>query len=296
MDRMSLPKAFLEGKVAIITGASAGIGAEVARALAHRGMNVVLAARRQPRLATLAAEIEHAAGTRALAVPTDVGVRADLERLVRQTLATFQRIDVLINNAGIEEYALFHELTPERIDELVLVNLTAALQLGRMVVPHMLSQGWGHIVNMSSMAGKHGPPYGAVHAATKAALVAWTQSLRLEYRRERIRCSVICPGFTTSSGILDAIQRQSGRPLPRLIGSTTATKVARETVRAIRKDRPETIVNNMPLRPFLVLAEAFPAFGEYLFRKLGLRYFRQLADSRASRPQSPADGSSRDAA
>jgi short-subunit dehydrogenase len=143
----------------------------------------------------------------------------------------------------------------------------------------MLPQRWGHIVNMSSTAGKHGPPYGAVYAATKAGLIAATQSLRVEYRSAGIRATAICPGFTRSGGIYDRIQTAIGRETPRVIGGTTADKVARATVRAIRKDQPEVILNSPPMRPFFAAAAVFPQFGEYLLRKFALRYFRQVANS-----------------
>ncbi|MEZ6064529.1 MAG: SDR family NAD(P)-dependent oxidoreductase [Planctomycetaceae bacterium] len=273
---MSLPKAFLEGKVAIVTGASSGIGAEVARALAHRGLNVVLAARRKDRLQALALELEVASSVKVLVVPTDVTSSHDLRNLVEQTLTAFGRVDLLINNAGVEAFAPFHSLTDLQINQIIAVNLGSAIKLSQLVIPHMRAQGWGHIVNMASATGLYAPPYSGVYAATKAGLIALTQSLRHEYRRDQIRCSAICPGFTESSEIYTTIRRDAGRATPRILGTTTASKVARETIRAIRKDRPQLIVNRIPLRPFFVLTSAFPALGDYLFRKFGLRYFRKL--------------------
>lgn len=283
---MSLPKCFLEGKTAIVTGASAGIGRAVARALANNGVNLVLAARSTERLQAAQQELIEQTGVKVLAVPCDVRRPHDLARLVDQAAAEFGRIDLLVNNAGISGFYRFEDLTTDEIDDILRTNLTSAVQLTRLVLPHMLRQGWGHVVNMASLAGKHGPPCAAAYAATKAGLIAFTQSLRIEFRGRRISASAICPGFTDNGGIYDAIRRDVGREPPGMIGSTTTDAVARAVVRAIRKDQPEVIVNSPPLRLFCVLDALFPRLGDWLLRKLAGRYFRAIgrARRRSTRP------------
>ena len=279
---MSLPKCFLEGKVAIVTGASAGIGAHLAVALANAGVNLVLAARSRNGLETLQKQIVEQTGVKVLVVQTDVASMADQARLVDETLREFGRIDILVNNAGREAFRSLHALSIDEIARTIQVNLTGALQLTRLVIPHMLPSGWGHIVNMSSTAGKFGPPHAGVYAATKAGLIAFTQSLRTEYRRQGIRATAVCPGFTDAGGIYDRIRADLGHDPPRFIGQTTADRVARATIRAIRKDQPEVIVNSPPLRPFFTLAACLPSLGEWLVRKFAGRYFRRLAELRQS--------------
>jgi short-subunit dehydrogenase len=284
---MSLPRNFLEGKTAIVTGASSGIGKHVARALADSGMNLAIAARRVDRLEAVRTELIEQTGVRVIAIPTDVADLAALQRLVSRTLDEFGQIDVLVNNAGVDAYRHLHELAPETVKSVVDVNLTAAIQLTQLVLPAMFEQGWGHIINMASTAGKHSPPYGAVYGATKAGLVALTQSLRVEYRSRGISASAICPGFTEEGGIYEQLKTDLGRGAPRAIGSTTVEKVARATVRAIRHDQPEPIVNNPPMRPFLVLTAMFPRFGEWLLRKFAGHYFRRIGRVRRELDQAP---------
>jgi short-subunit dehydrogenase len=268
----------LRGCVALVTGASAGIGLHVARHLAAAGANLVIAARHAENLEAAAVQLRNA-GVRVLAVPTDVGRLEDLERLVAAALGEFGRIDVLVNNAGIEAFSHYEDLPAERIEETVRVNLVSALQLTRLVVPHMLSARRGHIVCMSSTAGKHGPAFGALYGTTKAGLITFTQALRAEYRGRGISASVICPGFTDNGGIYDRMKVESGRHSPPLVGSTTADQVARAVVRAIEKDTPETIVNWPPLRPIMVLTQMFPRLGGALARAASVRFLKRVAES-----------------
>jgi short-subunit dehydrogenase len=269
----------IRSSTALITGASAGIGLAVARRLASAGANLVIAARNAENLEA-AAESLRATGVDVLAVPTDVGRQPDLETLVESAVAKRGTIDILVNNAGIEAFSHFEELPPERIEETIRVNLTSALLLTRLVLPHMLAVRRGHVVNMASTAGKYGPAYGAAYGATKAGLIAFTQAVRAEYRGRGISASAICPGFTDEGGIYDRMKVRSGRKSPALVGSTTAERVARAVLRAIEKDKAETIVNWPPLRPVLVFAEIFPTLGAAAIRAATVRFLRRAADAR----------------
>jgi len=166
----------------LVTGASAGLGLAICRQLAPQKPRLILAARSPQRLQAAAAELQ-ATGCSVLAVPTDVAVPAELQRLVAAALAQFGRIDVLINNAGIECFSEFDALTEAEIEQTIATNLTGAILLTRLVVPGMKSQRFGRIINMASTAGKHGPAYGAVYGATKAGLIAFTQSTAVSVAR-----------------------------------------------------------------------------------------------------------------
>jgi short-subunit dehydrogenase len=277
----------LHGRVAIVTGASAGIGRRLAVELATNGMHLVVAARSRDALDALAAELDRP-DRRCVSVPTDVTDDAQLQNLVARALIEFGRIDVLINNAGIDAYHDFHTLEPAAIHRTVDVNLTSAMILTRLVLPSMLAAKWGRIVNMSSTSGKQGPAFGAAYGATKAALIAFTQSLRGEYRGTGISATAICPGFTDDGGVYERMKESAGRGAPRLVGSTTIEAVARRTVRALRRDEPEVVINSIPMRPVVVIREMFPRATEALVLRVSRRFLRRAA--RCETPARPAAG------
>ncbi|MGE3313754.1 MAG: SDR family NAD(P)-dependent oxidoreductase [Planctomycetaceae bacterium] len=269
----------LAGRTAIITGASAGIGKCVAEALAAEKMNVVLVARSADKIRSVARTLS-ATGVRVLENPADVVEIPAMQRMVERTIEEFGSIDVLVNNAGIDAFREYHSLDISEITSVIDVNLTASLILTRMVLPHMLRAQEGHIVNMSSTAGKHGPAFGAAYGASKAGLIAFTESLRGEYHGSGISASVVCPGFTHSGGIYDRILEETGRETPAVMGSATGKAVANAVVRAILADKPEVIVNRPPLRPMFVLAEMFPAVAEWCIRKTTSRFFKRVAQAK----------------
>ncbi len=188
----------LRDKVAIITGASSGIGKATARRLADSGARVVLAARRVERLNVLAADIEHRKGT-ALVAPTDVTDEQSVQRLARTALAAFGRIDILINNAGIMPLSPISKLKVEEWDRMIDVNIKGVLYCIAATLPTMLEQGSGHIINVSSVAGRRPFPSGTVYSATKFAVRAISQGLRLELSPiEGIRVTDIEPGVVAT--------------------------------------------------------------------------------------------------
>ncbi|MCH7490316.1 MAG: SDR family oxidoreductase [Gemmatimonadetes bacterium] len=188
----------LRGKVAIVTGASSGIGEAAARALAAEGAHVVVAARRAERLAALVSDIEESGGT-ALAVPTDVTKRESVEALVRQTLDAFGRLDILVNNAGIMPLSLIRKLHVEEWDRMIDVNIKGVLYCIAACLPSMLDQGGGHIVNVSSVAGRRPFPGGTIYSATKFAVRAISQGMHLELSpKDRIRVVDIEPGVVAT--------------------------------------------------------------------------------------------------
>jgi len=184
----------LNGKVVLITGASSGFGEDTARLFAKEGCKVVLAARRLDRLQTLADEIQKAGGE-ALAVPVDVTQRDEIEVMVRSALDVYGQIDILFNNAGFGRLDWLENLDSARdIETQVEVNLLGVIQVTRAVLPHMLKQGYGHIINMSSVAGWIAAPLYTIYSATKFGVRAFTDALRREVSPFGIRVSGIYPG------------------------------------------------------------------------------------------------------
>lgn len=184
----------IEGKAAVVTGASSGIGEATARALAERGAKVALAARRTERIEALKSRLEKVGGE-AIAVPTDVTDRAQVGELVRKTHEAFGSVDILINNAGLMPLSLMKNLHEEEWERMVDVNLKGALHCIGAVLPHMMEQGGGHIVNVSSVAGRRVFAGGAVYCGTKFALTAISEGLRAELSpNKRIRVTCIEPG------------------------------------------------------------------------------------------------------
>lgn len=265
----------------LVTGASAGIGKITCQRLASGRHRFVLAARSEDKLQAVAAELK-AAGCETLVVPTDVASPEALKRLVDAAIEKFGRIDVLINNAGIECFAPFTELTDEMVQQTIATNLTSAILLTRNVVPHMQKQGFGRIINMASIAGKHGPAYGAVYGATKAGLIALTQSLRGELIPQGIYSTAICPGFATNGGIYDDLVKATGKKASILLGGTTAERVAAAVEKAIRTAPPEMILNFPALRPVFLFRDIFPRLGERIILWTTLKFLRRAANCRKS--------------
>lgn len=183
----------LTGKVALITGASAGIGRACAHALAVEGAHLVLTARRQDRLDELKAAYEKD-GLRVLAVTGDVREESTARQTVQAALEAFGQIDILINNAGVGNYKNLVDTSAEDYDEMMDSNVRSTFLFTRHVVPAMLARKQGTILMISSMAGKYGFPGEAVYCATKFAQVGFAQALDKELRPQGIKVGLICPG------------------------------------------------------------------------------------------------------
>ena len=260
----------LEGRSALITGASRGLGRAIARALGGEGMELALAARTAGDLEETARLVAEEGGGRAEVFPVDLTDRDELARTAAAAVEELDGVDVLVNNAGVTRISPFHLREPGAVATGVGLNLTAPMLLARELLPGMLERGRGHVVNISSLAGKAGPPYEAVYGATKAGLIGFTQSLRREYRGTGVSASAVCPGYVTGAGMYANVVEETGTRAPRTAGRATPETVARAVVRAIREDAPEIFVNSLPVRPLTVLVEAFPRLGEWITRKLNL--------------------------
>lgn len=279
----------LSGKTALITGASRGIGPHIVSALAREGMHFVLSARSVEALEPSVAAAR-AAGARVTCITGDLRSRADIERLAARAESESSGggggIAVLVNNAGLEAAAAFDHIDAQTIDDMIAVNLTAPMQLTRLVLPHMLRRGEGHIVNIASLAGMVGTPYEATYTGTKAGMIGFSRSLYLEMRTEGhpIGVSVICPGFVGGAGMYQNAANLSGAKAPFMVGIVPVEKVARGVVHAIKNDEPEVILSGMPVKPFVVLQSLAPRLTARMSGVLGVpQLFQKWA--RAARAQ-----------
>ena len=193
----------IAGKVIVITGASSGMGEAAARHLAAKGARVVLGARRADRIEALAAEITTAGG-QATAVATDVTKREDVQALVDTAVATYGRVDVLINNAGLMPLSPMDRLKVEEWDRMIDVNIKGVLYGIAAALPHMKGQRSGHIINLSSVAGHKIFGGSAVYSATKSAVRVISEGLRAEVASHNIRVTIISPGAVKTE-LLDHI-------------------------------------------------------------------------------------------
>jgi short-subunit dehydrogenase len=269
----------LRGRNALVTGGSGGIGAQIARALAKAGANVVVSGRREDALAGMVAELRRL-GVQADAVVADLYDLAQVDPLVERSEAALGPLDVLINNAGVEVAAAYTAYTRDELTSMIDLNLTAPMLLTHRVLPGMLERGGGHVVFIASVAGKQGAAYQAPYAATKAGLIGATQSLRAQYTDAPVGFSVVCPGFVAGEGMYQRMLDE-GMSSNRLMGSTRIEKVADKVLDAIRRDRPEVIEAGTPLRPVLALGQLAPRLPEQMMRRIGAtELFRRAAASR----------------
>ena len=206
----------LKDKIAIVTGASSGIGRATALSLAKAGAKVAIAARRTQRLEELQKEITKI-GTECIVVPCDVTNRKDCQALIDAAIKKWNHIDILINNAGIMPLSFVKNLKVDEWEQMVDVNIKGVLFCTASVITHMINQNSGHIVNISSIAGRIVFPSGSVYCATKYAVRAFSEGLRQELSaRNKIRVTTIEPGIvateltnTITDKSLEAFVKQS---------------------------------------------------------------------------------------
>lgn len=202
----------LDGKVALVTGSSSGIGVGIARGLAAEGARMVLVARRAERLRRLADEI-NAAGGAALALPADVTSEEQVERLFSDTMQRCGRLDILVNNAGTGVRRPIDELSVEEWDRVLAINLRAPFLCTQQAMRIMKRQGGGRIINIGSVSAQRVRPDNAPYNASKFGLDGLTHSTALEGRPHGIACSVLHPGNTKSELTLSSSRPLAGEPM-----------------------------------------------------------------------------------
>jgi len=240
----------LDGQIAIVTGASSGIGSATAESLASRGASVVIAARREDELEALEASIEDTDGE-ALVVPTDITNDDDIDNLVETTIDEYGRIDILVNNAGVMPLAHIAEADRETLKTTIDVNLTGLITLTHEVVPTMLEQESGYIVNLSSVVGRFLQANSAHYNAAKAGVKMFGDSLRLDVAEEGIHVATIEPGAVDTELLEHIPDEELQSNVQDLVGSMEALApedIAR-TITFVVTQPPRVDINEVLIRP-----------------------------------------------
>ncbi len=252
----------LSGRSVLLTGASGGIGAATARALAARGASVIVSGRREQELEALAAEI----GGRA--IPADLAETDGPGRLV----AAAGPVDVLVANAALSQAGEITSLSPAEVDRLLAVNLRAPVMLARLLADPMVERRSGHIVFVSSLQGKAASPLSAIYTATKFGLRGFSLSLRLDLSDHGVGVSCVSPGFVRDAGMF----ADSGAPLPPGVGTVAPEAVAAGIVRAIERNRAEVDPAPLALRAGARVAGIAPVLAGNVSKRFGASIARSV--------------------
>lgn len=229
----------LRNQWALVTGASSGIGEVFARQLAAEGMHLILVARRQDRLEALAKKLSDAYGVHTLVLPTDLSAPDAPRQLYHRVVAQGHKVTLLVNNAGIGSYGLFHELPADSVAASLQLNIQALTLLTHYFLPGMLAAGGGAVINLASTAAFQPVPYMASYAATKAYVLSFTEALWSEYRGKNIRFLAVCPGVTATEFFV-------GNPSPssKALAIDTPERVVTEAMRALTRDKMTVITGH----------------------------------------------------
>jgi short-subunit dehydrogenase len=253
----------LSNKVVIITGASSGIGKALAEEMAKRGANIVLAARQYVTLCEITADLQTKYNVKALAVQVDVSNEVDCKSLVNQTLLTFGKIDVLVNNAGLSMRALFNDLDLSVLKNLMDVNFWGTVYCTKYALPEILKRN-GSVVGVSSIAGYRGLPGRTGYSSSKFAMNGFLESLRTELLKTGVHVMVACPGFTTSNIRVAALSSDGsshGETSMEEAKMMSAEEVASRICDGILK-RKRTLIMTRQGKLAVWVNKLFPAFAD----------------------------------
>jgi short-subunit dehydrogenase len=262
---LHLQRMDLRDRVAIITGASSGIGHATALELASRGAHVVLAARRLQQLEELAAKCR-SLGVRARAIELDVRHRESCYAIADVVTAEFGRIDILVNNAGFAIFDPIEKASPDDLERMMQTNYFGAMNCTKAVLPQMLQRGEGAIVNVASIAGIMGFAGMGGYSATKFALIGFTEALRDELIGRGIAVSLVCPATTRTEFFVTA-EKGKMPAASRLILAIPPERVAQTIARAIRRGTPRIVVPSTAAM-FMKFKEIFPRPAHMLMRRV----------------------------
>jgi 3-oxoacyl-[acyl-carrier protein] reductase len=229
----------LEGKVALVTGASRGIGLAIARSLARMGAKLALCARDSRKLESAAGEFGRA-GTTAIPIPADVSRTGDIDSLVQKTEQSLGPIEILVNNAGIGYFGPVQEASESNWNAVLDTNLKAVFLLSKAVAPGMIRLRSGHIVNIASLAGKNAFAGGAVYCASKWGLLGLTQCIAEDLRPYGIRVSAVCPGTVATD-----FSPHAGKDTTKMLQPADVA----HAVETILTQAPQSFISEILLRP-----------------------------------------------
>jgi short-subunit dehydrogenase len=271
--RDPFPMPYWKDKVAVITGGSGGLGKALAGALGYLGANVVIVARDATRLEATAADLRGAGG-KIVPIPADVTRQDQVDRLFQQVIEQFGRLDLLVNSAGRSTRGEAIDTTPEEFIDLMDLNFIAAVRCCRATAPHLLKSR-GHLVNISSLAGKAAVRYVGAYPATKFALTAYTQQLRLELSPRGLHVLLVFPGpiarengeerYADQAAGLPEKARKPGAGVR--FGAVPPEKLAKLILRACEQRRPELVYPRI-VRLLFTLGQLSPRLGDWLVRRL----------------------------
>jgi short-subunit dehydrogenase len=241
----------------LLTGATGGLGQEIARTFALRGATLILSGRREDVLEPLAREL----GGRA--VVADLAHRPDVDRLARDAVAA--HVDVFVANAALPASGLLTDLTQDEVDRMLDVNLRAPMALAHAIVPGMVSRRRGHLVFVSSISGKVASPASCVYSATKFGLRGFALGLREDLQSHGVGVSSVLPGFIHEAGMF----ADAGVKLPLGVGTRSPQDVARAVIRAIERNRAEVEVAPLSIRAGASIAAVAPQLAATVSRRMG---------------------------
>jgi short-subunit dehydrogenase len=251
----------VSGKVAVITGASMGIGEAVAKLFADRGASVVLLSRDAERAEAARGRVGHA--ERTLALACDVRNREEIDRVVGLTLHHFQRIDVWINNAGHGILDSVANVDMSAVRETFETNFFGALEAMQAVIPVMKQQGSGAIINISSVAGHIPIPFHAVYSATKFAMNAIGKAARIELRSSGINVLTVCPGYVRTDFSKNSVKGKEQKQVrPARVRGITVERVANAVLQGYLKQKGEVVVPWF-MHPVIKIYQLFPGLVEW---------------------------------
>ena len=269
----------LTNATAVVTGGSRGIGPYIAEALAGRGARVALVARNEAELDANAARLAES-GAEVVPVPADIMCAEQRRGLIEVVERRLGPVDVLVNNAGGDLQREFHNLTEDELHGVLELNLSSAILLTRLVLPGMLERGHGHVLNVSSMAGRLSFPYSEAYAAAKDGLIGFTRVLRADYRSRGVSASSLILGPVGEAGLGARTAEEVGLKLPP-VGLVSPAKIGKLTVRAIRKDKAELAVLPGPGKLLRASMDRFPGLGPAMNRMTGTsKAMQTVADYR----------------
>ena len=210
MGRAETSRRALDGKVALVTGSTSGIGLGVARALAGAGTQIALNGFGKPEDVAAARDgIEGEFGVAAVHLAADMSKPAEIEAMMARAVETFGRLDILVNNAGIQHVAKIDEFPVEKWDAIIAINLSSAFHTTRLALPYMRRNGYGRVINVASAHGLVGSPFKSAYVAAKHGIVGLTKVTALETAEEGITCNAICPGYVYTPLVEAQIEGQA---------------------------------------------------------------------------------------